>query len=115
MQQARLSKQNKDIECNLRLNISTERQETMSSYEEFQLLIIRFERKFASASDTIADLYSLAQCLNVTTLHLGYRTLKRPPKSRKTETHVSFFFLLIREKLRSWWSSELVMSLTCCL
>jgi len=36
----------KDIECNLRLKISTEREETMASGKEFQVLIIRFEKKF---------------------------------------------------------------------
>jgi len=49
----------KDIECNLRLKISTEHEETMSSGKEFQVLIIRFEKKFPSRTDTIRDLYSV--------------------------------------------------------
>jgi len=60
----------KDIECNLRLKISTEREETMSSGKEFQVLIIRLEKKFPSRTDTIRDLYSLAQCPRVTALRL---------------------------------------------
>jgi len=52
----------KDIECNLRLKISTEREETTASGKEFQVLIIRFEKKFPSRTDTVRDLYSLAQC-----------------------------------------------------
>ena len=72
MQQAhKLSNQSKekDIECNLRLKISTEREETMASGKEFQVLI-RFEKTFPSRTDTIRDLNSLAQCPRVTALRL---------------------------------------------
>ena len=60
----------KDIECNLRLKISTEPEETTASGKEFQVLIIRFEKKFPSRTDTVRDLYSLAQCPRVTALRL---------------------------------------------
>ena len=43
----------KDIEFNLHLKRSTEREETMSSGKEFQVLIIRLEKKFPLRTDTI--------------------------------------------------------------
>ena len=42
----------------------------MASGKEFQVLIIRFEKKFPSRTDTIRDLYSLAQCPRVMALRL---------------------------------------------
>ena len=53
MEQAQYQSKEKDIECNLRLKISTEREETMASGKEFQVLIIRFEKKFPSRTDTV--------------------------------------------------------------